>query len=158
MKRRVLLAGAAAVGVAAALASQGVRAHPLAFGRGSWQALRRAHAGQKVIVHFWGLTCGPCLTELPAWGRFHQAHREMRLILVAADAIPQMPDALDATLAKAGLQDVEIWWFQDRFTDRLFWEVDHDWQGELPFTVLLDKDGTATTRTGTIDDFAALAA
>ena len=27
-----------------------------------------AHAGQPTVIHFWGLTCGPCLVELPQWG------------------------------------------------------------------------------------------
>ena len=26
--------------------------HP--FKRGSWQEIRRAHAGQPIVVHFWG--------------------------------------------------------------------------------------------------------
>ena len=34
---------------------------------GSWQALRQAHDGRPTIMHFWGLTCGPCLVELPEW-------------------------------------------------------------------------------------------
>jgi thiol-disulfide isomerase/thioredoxin len=39
--------------------------HP--FKRGSWQEIRRAHAGQPIVVHFWGLTCGPCRVEMPKW-------------------------------------------------------------------------------------------
>jgi thiol-disulfide isomerase/thioredoxin len=34
------------------------------FSAGSWQQVLRDHAGRPSIVHFWGLTCGPCRVEL----------------------------------------------------------------------------------------------
>lgn len=156
MKRRVVLGGAL---VAAALGGLGLRrasAEPLPFHRGSWAALRQAHAGMPTIVHFWGLTCGPCLVELPDWGVFHRARPQLGLVMVAADPIPQQLPALQAMLGKAGLAGVESWWFADRFTERLFWEVDQSWQGELPYTVLLGADGSASGQLGEAD-FAALA-
>jgi thiol-disulfide isomerase/thioredoxin len=158
MRRRLWLTALFGVGLPVALGATLVPAVavPRAFRRGSWQDLRSAHRGRRTIVHFWGLTCGPCLVELPQWGQFHQAHPQAELVLVAADAVPQMPDAIADRLTKAGLNGVESWWFQDRFTERLFWEVDHGWQGELPFTVLIEPDGTATTQIGVIDDFAKL--
>ena len=26
--------------------------------------------GRALVVHFWGVTCGPCRAEMPQWGRF----------------------------------------------------------------------------------------
>jgi len=139
-------------------AAEAAGTEPRAFRRGSWNDLRSQVAGRAAIVHFWGLTCGPCLVELPQWGAFRDAHPQANLILVAADPVPQRPEALSDTLSKAGLRQVESWSFQDRFTERLFWEVDRTWQGELPFTVLLAPDGTARTHLGEIGDFGKLAA
>jgi thiol-disulfide isomerase/thioredoxin len=158
MKRRTVLQATSLAAIAAALCPFRVHAEPRAFHRGSWQDLRAAHQGHPVIVHFWGLTCGPCLAELPKWGKFHQQHQQADLIMVAADPIPQQRDALSETLAKAGLEGVESWWFQDRFTERLFWEVDRTWQGELPYTVCLAAAGSATAQAGEISDFEKLAA
>jgi thiol-disulfide isomerase/thioredoxin len=158
MKRRVMTSAILGLGLAVALRPRLSHAALQPFRRGSWQELRSAHSGRRTIVHFWGLTCGPCLVEMPQWGQFHRANPQADLVLVAADAIPQMPDALTERLTKAGLQSVESWWFQDRFTERLFWEVDHGWQGELPFTVLIDPTGETTTQIGAIDDFAKLSA
>lgn len=143
--------------LASPLRSRTTHAELRAFRRGSWSELRAAHQGHATIVHFWGLTCGPCLVELPRWGAFRKTHTQANIVLVAADPMPQTTDALMATLRKAGLDGVESWSFQDRFTERLFWEVDRNWQGELPFTVLLAPDGRATTHLGEIDDFAKLA-
>lgn len=150
MKRRVLLGGAF---VAAAMlgARIGHGAELISYRRGSWADLLARHAGRRTIVHFWGLTCGPCLEELPAWGDFAKGLTGTDLVLVAADPMPQRPAWLFDTLNKAGLSGVENWQFQERFSDALFWEVDHSWQGELPFTVRVAADGTVTGDVGEAD-------
>jgi thiol-disulfide isomerase/thioredoxin len=121
------------------------------FGRGSWDELRRTHDGRPTIVHFWGLTCGPCLVELPEWGRFAQSAGGVDFVMVAADPVPEEPAQLAATLAKAGLSAAESWRFADRFAERLQYEVDPNWRGELPLTILLGRNGTARSVLGTAD-------
>jgi thiol-disulfide isomerase/thioredoxin len=121
------------------------------FGRGSWDELRRGHEGRPTIVHFWGLTCGPCLVELPEWGRFAQSANGADFVMVAADPVPEEPAQLSATLAKAGLSPVESWRFTDRFTERLQYEIDSNWRGELPLTILLGRDGSVRSVLGTVD-------
>ena len=39
------------------------------FVRGSWQEVLRSHKGRPTLVHFWGVTCGPCKVELPLLGK-----------------------------------------------------------------------------------------
>jgi hypothetical protein len=41
--------------------------------------------------------------------------------------------------------------FADGFTERLIYEVDPQWAGELPYTLLIGRDGSATTKLGTVD-------
>jgi len=147
MKRRHLALGLAAT----VLGAGSARAETIGFHSGSWDELRRRHAGRPTLVHFWGLTCGPCLEELPRWGKFRESLGKVDLVLVAADPLPQPPDWLTATLAKAGLIGLESWQFQDRFSERLFWEVDQQWQGELPYTIRLGRDGTAQSDLGEAD-------
>ena len=121
------------------------------FGRGSWDELRRGHEGRPTIVHFWGLTCGPCLVELPEWGRFVQSASGADFVMVAADPVPEEPEQLSATLAKAGLSQIESRRFADRFTERLEYEIDPHWRGELPLTILLGRDGSVRSVLGTAD-------
>jgi thiol-disulfide isomerase/thioredoxin len=123
--------------------------HP--FGRGSWQELRQAHAGQPTVVHFWALTCGPCLVELPLWGALVRERRDLRLVLVNTDRVLEKPERMLATLDKAGLEAVENWVFADRFVERLRFEVDPDWRGELPRTLLIARDGAVTVFSGAAD-------
>lgn len=135
-----------------AIASAGALAADLqSFGRGSWSKLRAAHDGQPIVVHFWGLTCAPCLVEMPEWGKLQAERPDMRLVMVAADPVPQDPARVSDMLARANLAQVENWTFADRFNERLRYEIDPAWAGELPRTLLVDRDGKETVLTGVAD-------
>ena len=126
-------------------------AGPLPFERGSWAKLREAHSGQPTVIHFWGLTCGPCLVELPQWGKLQAERPDLRLVLVAADPLPQEADRVSATLERAGLGGSESWSFTDRFYERLRYEIDPAWAGELPRTVMIDREGKVSVLPGVAD-------
>ncbi len=134
------------------VASAGTQAADLqSFGRGSWSKLRAAHDGQPTVVHFWGLTCAPCLVEMPEWGKLRAERPDMKLVMVAADPVPQDPARVTDILARADLARVENWAFTDRFNERLRYEIDPAWAGELPRTLLIDRDGKETVLTGVAD-------
>lgn len=121
------------------------------FGRGSWSKLRAAHDGEPTVVHFWGLTCAPCLVEMPEWGKLRAERPDMRLVMVAADPVPQDPARVNDMLARSDLAKAENWAFTDRFNERLRYEIDPAWAGELPRTLLIDRDGRETVLTGVAD-------
>jgi len=121
------------------------------FVRGSWQEVVKASAGKPTVVHFWGLTCAPCLTELPHWTRLRQDHPDLNIIMIAADPAPARTEDLVATLQHAGLGDVETWAFADQFSERLRFEIDPKWRGEMPRTLLLARDGKTTSMPGLAD-------
>ena len=52
---------------------------------------------------------------------------------------------------KAGLGTIESWRFADSFTEKLEYEIDPEWRGELPLTVLLGRDGSVKSVLGTTD-------
>ena len=56
--------------------------------------------------------------------------------------------AVRAMVSQAGLASAENWAFGDTFTERLRYEVDPKWQGDIPRTVLIGKDGSARTIEG----------
>ncbi len=122
---------------------------PLPFERGSWARLRAAHAGQPTIVHFWGVTCAPCMVEMPRWAKLAEADRELDLVLVDADPVGEAADA--PILAKMGLAETENWRFADDFTERLRYEIDPKWHGELPLTLLIGHDGAVRKIIGSAD-------
>jgi thiol-disulfide isomerase/thioredoxin len=118
------------------------------FGRGSWQEVLRSHAGRATLVHFWGVTCGPCKVELPLLGEFMRDHSAIDVVTISADLVPDLPDATRSMLEKSGLASAENWIFSDGFVERLRFEIDPDWQGDIPRTMLISKEGKITTIEG----------
>lgn len=121
------------------------------FMRGSWQQMLRAHGGRPTLVHFWGVTCGPCKLELPLLGKFMKDHPALDVVTISADLVPNLPEAARAMLDKAGLGTAENWLFSDGFVERLRFEIDPAWQGEIPRTMLIARDGTVTTIEGSAE-------
>lgn len=110
-----------------ALAAQ----EPKPFVRGSHQQIVGARAGKPFIVAFWSVNCSYCGAELEMFGRMLKRHPGMDLVLVAADTpldIPEIRKALD----RHGLGRAESWVFADTHVERLRFEIDPEWYGELP--------------------------
>src|SRR5262249_10141033 len=113
--------------------------------------IRRAHGGQSIVVHFWGLTCGPCRVEMPRWGQLMRERADLKLIAIDADLVPNATELVKAELAKTGLSGAENWIFSDDFVERLRFEINPQWHGEIPMTLLIARDGKITTIEGPVD-------
>ena len=121
------------------------------FARGSWQQLLAHHARRPTLVHFWGVTCGPCKVELPLLGRFMNDHPGIDVITISADLVPNLASATQSMLDKAGLASAENFIFSDGFVERLRFEIDPAWQGDIPRTLLISRDGAITTIEGSAE-------
>jgi thiol-disulfide isomerase/thioredoxin len=121
------------------------------FERGSWQQVLHAHAGRPTLVHFWGVTCGPCKIELPELGAFMKAHPGIDVVTISADLVPNLPAATQAMLDQAGLSAAENFIFNDGYAERLRFEIDPSWQGDIPRTMLIARDGSISTIEGSAE-------
>jgi thiol-disulfide isomerase/thioredoxin len=118
------------------------------FVRGSWAELRQAHAGKPTVFHFWGVTCVPCIAELPNWTQLVGERKDLNLVLIAADPFPEKPAELAKALTRAKLAVPDSWHFADNFAQKLYFEVDPRWRGELPRTMLVAADGSVKVLRG----------
>lgn len=138
----VLIASASALGAPPSLKP---------FERGTWQGLLKGHTGRPTLVHFWGVTCGPCKVELPLLGRFAKEHPEIDVVTISADLVPNVPVATQSMLDKAGLSSTENFIFNDGFVERLRFEIDPAWQGDIPRTLLISPNGAIATIEGSAE-------
>jgi thiol-disulfide isomerase/thioredoxin len=141
-----------AFAIAFGLASGGARAFDfLPYGRGAFAQIVKAHAGKPLIVHFWSVTCPPCLVELPQWAKMLSQQKGVDIVFVNTDSDEDRPRA-EMRAEKAGLGKAAHYGFSDDFVEKLYFEADKGWRGELPFTALVAPDGSVTAVTGAIDD------
>jgi thiol-disulfide isomerase/thioredoxin len=125
-------------------------ASPRPFVSGSLQTILSRHAGKPFILGFWSLSCSHCREELTLLGALARKFPHMTLVLVSTDT-PEDSAAIEATLRDYALDSPETWVFADPDSDRLRYQIDRRWYGELPRTYLYDKDGSATAYSGNVD-------
>ena len=121
------------------------------FGRGSWGELRAAHAGRPTVIALWSIHCPPCIAEMPLWRKLAETGGEIDVVLVSTDPIKEA-ERITRVLSRHGVAGLETWAFADAFIERLRFEIDPAWRGELPRTYVIAADGTLTVHTGLIDE------
>jgi thiol-disulfide isomerase/thioredoxin len=120
------------------------------FVRGTFAEIRAEHKSRPLVVHFWSLTCPPCIAEMPRLAAFAREHKDFDLVLVTTDPIEQS-ERIAARVKAWGLGDAVNFAYADNFMERLRFEVDRDWHGELPFTALVAPSRETRTITGELE-------
>jgi thiol-disulfide isomerase/thioredoxin len=123
---------------------------PRPFVQGSMKEVAGVHAGKPFILAFWSLSCVHCKANLELFGKLLQRYPQMPLVLVSTDS-PEEGATIKVTLEKYGLDKPQTWVFADRFVERLYFEIDRRWRGELPRTYLYEASHQARTLTGKLD-------
>jgi thiol-disulfide isomerase/thioredoxin len=109
------------------------------FVAGSLAKIVAERQGKPFLLAFWSVNCAHCPLELKALGEIRRRNPKIDIVLVAADTPDEAP--LIAQLAASyGLGKVEQWVFADDMPERLRFEIDQRWHGELPRTYFYDRE------------------
>jgi hypothetical protein len=119
------------------------------YQRGDWQSILSSNPNRPLVVHFWGVTCSPCVKEMPLWGQFTQNTSNLNILYVQVDNVPL--DQMKKMLSKAKLQSANNYYLNSRFDELLRHEIDPRWRGETPMTLIIDKDNKQTLKVGNTD-------
>jgi thiol-disulfide isomerase/thioredoxin len=131
---------------AAASAAQEIKP----FVRGSYQQIVSSREGRPFIVNFWSLSCGYCQVELAMLKKLIRKYPKLDLVLVSTDS-PEEEKLVSSTLAKFSLGRADAWLFADSYTERLRFDVDKKWQGELPRTYFFSANGEVAAISGKLE-------
>jgi thiol-disulfide isomerase/thioredoxin len=116
---------------------------------GDWKAVTKVTNGEPLAIHFWGVTCPACVKEMPQWGQFVKSNPNAKVVFIQVDDVST--DSILKMLKKAGLEKANNYYVAAPFDERLRYEIDPKWHGETPTTIVIDKNGKATRKTGLVD-------
>lgn len=106
------------------------------------------------LINIWATWCGPCVIEYPEFINIHRMYigRDFEFISISADKLDQKAKALKFLEEKNSA--VKNYIFSGSNIYKLIEAVDPEWDGALPYTVLLEPDGKVIyKKMGSIDPF-----
>ena len=128
------------------------------FTADSLAAIKAQYAGRPFILSLWSVNwCGHCITELTMLGKVaaeldaRGTQQKLPLVLVSTDT-PESTPALQSTLKRLGLENVDSWVFDDAIPERVRHAVDPGWYGELPRTYLYNARHQREAVTGVLGE------
>lgn len=116
---------------------------------GDWKSIIKATNGGPVAVNFWGVTCPSCVKEMPQWGSFLKRNPTAKVIFIQVDDVSI--ESIKKMLSKADLGNANNYYVAAPFDEHLRYEIDPKWHGETPTTIVIDKNGKVTRKTGLVD-------
>lgn len=119
------------------------------FASGSFAKLVAARDEKPFLLVLWSVTCVPCRQEFELLAELRKAHPGLPLVLVSTDDIADQAIAAKV-LTKYGLQREESWIF-DGEAQRLRYEIDPAWYGEMPRAYFYDAAHRREAVSGSLD-------
>jgi thiol-disulfide isomerase/thioredoxin len=109
-------------------------------------ALRKNDSGKVRLINFWATWCGPCITEFPDLVTINRMYRHRAFELVTVSA--NYPDERKEVLAflKKNQASSRNLLFGETEKYKLIEAFDPNWNGALPYTILLGTDGRVLYR------------
>lgn len=119
------------------------------FTLGSLEKVIGAREGKPFILVLWSLDCQYCPTELKMLSELKRSHPALDVVLIATDSVSDMPQLIART-ESYGMNKAEQWVFAEDMPERLRFEIDRRWYGEVPRTYFYDRKHQREARTGLV--------
>lgn len=140
------LAGVALLCIAQLSVAEGIKP----FVSGSMAQIKATQQQRPMIVSFWSIDCPPCYKELRLWRELSRRHPQLNLVLVSTDAAESRAEVRQV-LQEQGVTHLQSWQFADGNAQRLRYEIDTGWYGELPRNYFYAPGSEPLALSGVVD-------
>jgi len=118
--------------------------------------LRNEDSSKLRLINVWATWCGPCVLEYPEFVTIQRMFgaRDFEFISISADKVGQKNKALKFLIDKQSAVTNYIFDKEDKYA--LIEAIDKDWNGALPYTILIEPGGNIVWKHQGVVDFLAL--
>lgn len=133
------------------MSGMAIAAHDIRpFVPGSLAQILATRVDKPFILVFWSLECQYCPAELKMLGALKHRYPKLDIVLVATDTPNDVPE-LAARVKSYRIDKVEQWVFAEDMPERLRFEIDRRWYGEIPRMQFYDRAHQREVKTGLIN-------
>ncbi|MFA5982665.1 MAG: hypothetical protein WC782_01505 [Methylococcaceae bacterium] len=117
------------------------------FNASSYQEILAANKEQAFVLVLWSTTCSSCLKDMDLLKNIHQEQPSFKIITLSTDDLSET-DEIKTILSQHELGNLENWVFADPNSQKLRFQIDPKWYGELPRTYFFDAQHQRTGVSG----------
>ena len=121
------------------------------FDMNTRQVIEKRYIDQPLIISFWSIDCPYCIDDLKKFGKALSKNTNVKLITVCVDGKESAKKA-ERILSQANLPKHEQYQYAEVDEDRLRYNIDPAWYGELPRTYFYDAAHQVTPLSGKISN------
>ncbi|MBD9357927.1 TlpA family protein disulfide reductase [Methylomonas albis] len=107
------------------------------FTPGSYQQILAASPNQPLMLAIWSVDCPSCLKDMDTLSKLHEKHPALKIVMLATDDVEALPE-IKRIIDSHKLGGLENWAFASDNPEKLRYEIDPAWYGELPRTYFFD--------------------
>ena len=119
------------------------------FDMNTRKVIEKRYIDQPLIISFWSIDCPYCIDDLKKLGKALSKNTNVKLITVCVDGKESAKKA-ERILSQANLPKHEQYQYAEVDEDRLRYNIDPAWYGELPRTYFYDTAHQVTPLSGKI--------
>lgn len=117
-----------------------------AFVKGSFAQIQQTYKNKPHLLVFWSQDCAYCMKEFTFLADVLAA-TDIKLITISTDSFLESGIIRDLHQTN-NLVDAELWVFSDPVAEKLYFDVDKNWRGELPLMFLVNANNIMTKHMG----------
>ena len=121
------------------------------FDMNTRKVIEKRYIDQPLIISFWSIDCPYCINDLKKLGKALSKNTNVKLITVCVDGKESAKKA-ERILSQANLPKHEQYQYAEVDEDRLRYNIDPAWYGELPRTYFYDAAHQVTPLSGKISN------